>query len=102
MEGEEDIITQLQNQVVLLTSQFCNYTGFLQQNAPPLDPPLRSTNGSQNHLQGNQQLSPEEYQTKLSQCVTETAMTATTINKVIYMISDHLEFCRLMLLLYFS
>ena len=84
MEGEEDIITQLQNQVVLLTSQFCNYTGFLQQNAPPLDPPLRSTNGSQNHLQGNQQteLSHEEYQTKLSQCVTETVMTATSINKV--------------------
>ena len=79
---EEDIITQLQTQVVLMTSQFCNYTGYLQQNAPSLGPPLRSKSATQPLGTQTEAVSEEEYQVKLNQCVTETVMSAKTINQV--------------------
>jgi len=72
---EEDIITQLQGHITLMTSQFYNYAGYIQAAAPPTGPPLMS-NGAQ------QPLSQEEFKEKFDQCVSEAMDTARAINQV--------------------
>lgn len=76
MQYDDDIITQLQNKVDLLSSAFFNYAGFLQHEAPPLGPTLR---GDEPNEQKEAQKFIEE---KREQCVRETVQTANTIYQV--------------------
>ena len=73
--SEDDIITQLQGQVVLLTSQFYNYAGYIQKEAPPQGEPLS--------VEGNGPTPPVgDFLEIFSQCVSETISTTQNICKV--------------------
>ena len=78
MEGADNI-TQLQNQVYLLSSQFADHAGYFQQFAPPLGPPLKP---QASEIEAKAEQSKKEFLTKRSQGITEIMQTVNNVQQV--------------------